>query len=146
MAKSLKTNRTSDPLPIVIVKTPGEGLTQEDCDKLKESAAAIQPEKLPPNSMDDLDIEVSDKINEFYRWLCEKKVTFYIGAILPKSKEKKSVYRICELETPKDKANYDELMPRLGWLMYCFLDHARILHWIEKMGYITVHKSLFDKK
>lgn len=139
MAKSIPKNN----LPLTISKAPRD-LTQEDIAALNRSAADIQPEFNPPASQDTLDIEVSEKINEIYKYLLDKKVTFFIAALLPKSEEPKAVYRLVDLNDPVARSNYHKLTAKLGWLLYCFLDHCKLTYWIASLGWIKVLKDVFS--
>ena len=138
MAKSINRDQSI----LVISKNPAD-LNQKDIDDLNKSAADMQPEFCPPASQDPLDIEISDKINELYRYLGDRDVTFFIGAILPKSDEPKAVYRLTDLNSPEKRAQYHTLVLKLGWLLYCFLDINKITYWLAHLGWIKVLKDVF---
>ena len=138
MAKSINRDQSI----LVISKNPAD-LNQKDIDDLNKSAADLQPEFNPPLSKDPLDIEISDKINELYRYLGDRDVTFFIGAILPKSDEPKDVYRLTDLNIPEKRAKYHALTAKLGWLLYCFSDKTKVTYWIQSLGWIHVLKDVF---
>lgn len=133
-------------LPKVIIKSKGQSLSQYEINQLNESANELQPDKIAPNSTEELDLIVSGKLTQFYKELCDLDVAFHICAILPKSKEPRSLYRIAKLETPDDQPNYNAMTGKICWALYCFLSYSRFLHHLASLGYIEIKKDIEKDK
>lgn len=132
-------------LPKKITKNITEELSPEDIENLNKSAAAIQPEELPPKSLEFEDLEANEVINKAYKLLCDNNISFVLTAILPKTKEERFLYRTCEIKDNKTAQESQTILGKLLYSCYYFMDYVGFVDYLESAKLISITRRIFPK-
>lgn len=132
-------------LPKKITKQIGEELSPEDIDALNKSAQSIQPDLLPPRSTNAADLAANTAINAAYKILCDNNISFVLCGLLPESKEERLLYRTCEIKNHEDGKKSQELMGRILYSLYLYMDFTNFVDYLESCRIIKALKRVFSK-